>query len=244
MLEQGVLCFSCAETWANITNIGQGDPDEGMFARLPREDSRIAEYEKMYRNNLLKVENGEFVDLKLKTVMRLPAFCFYSLKIRDVECELKEGVQRVSSTLPADIFKDFANGKTKSEIQLLPQGEQPAFIAVYDTEQFKYSIVKALLNLGVKQNDILPHHVTYVDRQNREFISQALQPNELFIKDKAFEYQNETRIVVNSRSHRLKSLDKPLIVQIGDMRNFAKICEGYFTDGIRIDYNIDLIRVD
>lgn len=72
---------------------------------------------------------------------------------------------------------------------------------------------------------------------------ESIQPEELFVKRKEFEYQQEVRILVNTDDTEILSrLERP--IEIGEIHDIASLIEGYLSEGIEIEAKFDVIAVD
>ncbi len=191
--QSGEINFGCAEIYAKPPSDfskGNYDKDEGLFARVSKDNHKyIKEQEDKYKHDLIKIENGKLIDLKLYSVMNIPTFCYYALFADDPEINYSvEQIVNEEATLHKlvipfgnKIINDFSNG--------------PFGIVWFQNNDDFYSSIK--LTLG-RENifSILSKRIEYVDRIDKEWICPDDHPMELFYKDDSFSYQKEKRLII------------------------------------------------
>jgi len=230
MVNQGSIRFSLPQKWVNMDlndgNRGQGDRFEGIFEVINNSnESKHKSLLRKYGNNLSYLAEGVFNYYRLLTTMQNPTYCFYTLKDTHLKgAKPIEGFQDFNIEIPKKLFLDFATDsgirciedwrKTKEE-------EQPVLVVVRNTERFYMSLAQACKDLGIMRSSYLAHNIDYISIQGSEFVCPKNHPQELFYKDISFDYQCETRIVINSRKYRGMERD----INIGPMQEYADIVE-------------------
>jgi hypothetical protein len=194
---KGNIYLSCADFYAyqheTSGNMGQGDKDEGLFARVFKNNIEyIKEQRSRHKSDLLENEHGKFVDLKLKSVINIPVYCFYSVNATSPnvthEDRLfeKSGVYHRSYKvlIPKRVLQDFSNSGTFSVLSFLNHSELSKLIMIAAQKE--------------GSTRMLRDRIHYVDRKDKEWFCPIDQhPGELFFKDIAFNYQSEGRIVLD-----------------------------------------------
>lgn len=246
LVDRGTVMFNCAKAWADIEKKkgkGQGDVYEGVFAVCHHSDiDSILSYNRQY-DDVESECNGKLVYFRRKSVMQMPAFCFFMLKQSLFDCSGKEGIQTISTIIPGTYFQDFADGMQLDQIMLLSEEERPSLVIISDMDKFIEMIKKKLISIGVRESEILVKAIQYEDKHT-PFYNPAGSPKELFLKDKSFSYQAEGRVVVNTRNRLLIDalVQKP--IDIGSLKEFSKQSNTYFEQGILIKMKADVYSVD
>lgn len=235
----GNIYFGCAEYYAYqeiLGNKGQGDKDEGLYARIKNSNFLyIKEQEKLYGEDLITVENGEFLDLKLKSVINMPIYCVYSINANDlgVKCFNEPGetpkirYRTYKFKISKEVFKDFS-------------AEDFGILNFLNHTDLYRRIQKSLRSEGCKH--ILKTRIKYVNRVGKEWICPESHPAELFYKDNSFGYQKEGRIVVTDRKisfiNEELSNKKYRALSIGNVKKIVQ------KDAIKIqDIRVEIPRV-
>ncbi len=190
------IYLGCADRYAYLGscgNKGQGDKNEGIFARVPKNDVKfISDKEKLYKGDLIKCKNGEFIDLKLKSVINMPIYCFYTINAlspgisyQDLEWDGNDsdGFDRIYNIpISEKVLGDFSNSGSFALINFLNHAE-----------------ISNLIESAIRKDGIgktLQNKIHYVNRQNVRWECLDPHPQELFYKDEEFSYQSERRIIV------------------------------------------------
>lgn len=235
----GNIYFGCAEYYAYqelLGNKGQGDKDEGLYARVKKSNlSYIKEQEKLHGEDLVMIENGEFLDMKLKSVINMPIYCVYSINANDlgVKCFDEPGetpkirYRTYKFDVSKEVFGDFS-------------AENFGIMNFLNHTDLYLRVQKSLRSEGCKH--ILKTRIKYVDRVDKEWICAEDHPAELFYKDNSFSYQKEGRIVVTDRkisfiSEKLSN-KKYRALNIGNVKKIVQ------KDAIKIqDIRVEIPRV-
>lgn len=109
-LRNGSACFNTVnfyiEKGLSGGNDEQGDKYEGVFARLLKHDSKVEEMEKLLKDDLEVILDGEYVLLRRKSARTIPVFCIYGLYIEDA---------KILS------IKETSKGKSELKLEIIPQ---------------------------------------------------------------------------------------------------------------------------
>ncbi|MCF8010757.1 MAG: hypothetical protein K9L17_05590 [Clostridiales bacterium] len=240
LVNKGTIMFNNARAWADIEKKkgkGQGDLYEGVFAAChPSDVDSVTFYNKKY-NDVECVSNGKLLYFRRKSVMQMPAFCFFLLKQSLFDCSGKEGKHTLSTYIPGTFFQEFADGLSADE------EKQPSLVLIHDMEEFVKMIKRKLISMGVNESDVLVRCVQYLNK-HIPFYNSAGSPEELFLKDKSFSYQAEGRILVNTTNKLLidKLVRNP--INIGPIKEFSEQSNTDCDQGIFVKMTADVHAVD
>jgi hypothetical protein len=199
-IEMGEICLGCADFYSHpeegTGKRGQYDKDEGIFARIHKDNVlKIKELERLYGNDLVTNPNGDFLDFKLKSVINMPIYCFYSANAsqpdvgssdkRDVS--LIKGVKTFELKINKKVFHDFCDDDFDNFGMMI-------FLCHSVIRERIEDLLKAK-----KCTHVCEHRICYVDRRNKGWCCPEDHPNELFYKDISFSHQKEVRIIVKDR---------------------------------------------
>lgn len=233
-LAEGHVYFSCCGNWANIGKIGcgkgQGDKYECVFAKYLRKNSRkpIQHYKKLFGKDLIVEHEGEYVLLKRKSSLYIPAACFYSLDnasvVRYLPSEEKERIDKIFEDNPSQnkiTVTDFPINLSDDYFKEFNLDSQDIDAAMIQPREF--------LN-KLSEKGILYNKVTYIDMSNeydiwKEQLYQKYGYNlseaqdlhlEMFFKDKSnYEHQCELRLICYDKS--FTSIKQSLIVDLSGL---------------------------
>ena len=229
-IENGSIRFGTPNEWvAYAKKPGmRGDKKEGTLLSIPENQSySVAEINRLYGGDgavIQNHENGKLV-FRNKRHMDLPGFCFYLLKNK-IEDEAVEMEQHVSGKM----FTDFTKEQSTEDISKLAEEDKPAVIMIYRHDVFLERLERVLFNLGVKKDEIYFSQIKYYEIDNGS-ISGYRPLMELFCKDEPYSYQEEGRIIVNTKDIKvLKRLRKP--ISLGNMSDVANLVNWYEPKGI------------
>lgn len=161
----------------------------------------------------------------------MPAFCLYKIKQDIFECPEKTGKQVITGIILGSYFQDFADGKTTSEIALMPKKKRPSIVLIYDFNRFINMIKAKLVSIGIKEENILLYDIDYSDNKKEPFLCLDPSPNELSIKDKTFKHQSEFRIVVNTTNKSEIEMLVGKTIDIGSTKELATKSDIYLYEG-------------
>lgn len=255
LIERGKIQFGMPQSWVEYEEThgkGRGDIFEGTFAICHYEDlEQIKLFAEKYNipdGDINTFRKGARLYYKRKSTMNLPCFCLYILKDTAFNIEPKEGWQNIQTTIPADYFMDFADHKSKSEVDLMDEAEKPAVVVIKNFDAFKERIVNSLLSLGIKQDEILVEPITYYDYEQYgpdgwlDFGQKP--PLELVVKSKAFENQSELRFIVNSSNGEAMDYLRKKPIEVGAIDDIAEWHSGYFSEGLEVSMRVCLEKND
>ncbi len=222
-ISSGNIYLGCAEYYAYqeiLGNKGQGDKDEGLYARVKKSNfSFIKEQRELHGADLIEIANGEFLDLKLKSVINMPVYCFYSINAFDTGVKYfdepgetpKIRYRTYKFTIPKKVFQDFS-------------AENFGIMNFLNHTDLYNRIEKSLKSEGCKH--ILKTRIEYVSRNGIEWVCPENHPAELFYKDDSFSYQKEGRIVATDSAISFineKFSDKKYrVLNIGDVKEIVQ----------------------
>ncbi|NFD96758.1 hypothetical protein EXN37_03100 [Clostridium botulinum] len=248
-LNKGQIKFNTPNSWVKYAfekGEGRGDKLEGTIATFRIDDiEHMIELNKKYKYcfDLKRMIIDKRVYLKRARDMSLLCFCFYVLKQDMFKCPNEEGKHKLTTTIPSSYFKDFMDNLEPCEVEKLDENDKPAVIIIYNYPEFEKRIVRALMKIGLKREEIIIERVLYKDLEKFgrdgwwDFCQKP--PMELAIKDKRFKSQSEARIIINTDDMKIKNkLKKP--IEIGPLRDIACISYKYSCEGMSIELNAEL----
>lgn len=196
-MSSGSIYLGCADYYAHqeikTGNKGQGDVNEGLYARVRKNNSSyINEQERLHGVDLLKIENNEFWELKLRSVINMPVFCFFTINAFDPGVRYfyeRSGSLRVryrtyQFAVPQKVWQDFGS-------------DNFSIMKFLNHTDLSSRIDLSLKAEGCK--DTVKNRMKYVNRENTEWFCDEDHPAELFYKDVSFIHQKEGRIIVTDR---------------------------------------------
>lgn len=195
-LKVGELSFSCPGQYVRIAeregNAEQGDLYEAVFARVKRNDPRVAECEKQFGKDLEIIKYGEYVLLRRKSSLFIPTFCFYSYRGTDLlENVRKPGRQTITHYFDERVFSGF----TKDEVRNVVSMEYMPTSLIIQARPFHEQVVNAARRERISAEI---RHIDYTEFESDEFfIEPTSQREELFYKFPKYSYQKEARIVLH-----------------------------------------------
>lgn len=214
-IRKGSISFSCPGNYIQIAkttkNDEQGDLNEGIFARLKKDDSRIGEMREKLKDDLEIIEDGEYVKLRRWSSYYIPTFCFYSYKIADM---LESDITKVGSQTLNHYFDDrmYSGFGPQSVRNVLSTDNIPAYL-ILQTKPFIQNLNKNLA-LNMIGAEIRP--VNYTEFQKEEFfINPTELREELFYKYPRYSYQKEARVCLVKT--RLNNINDRLNINIDPM---------------------------
>lgn len=234
MLKYGELYFSHPKIWAGLSNKGQGDRYEGVFATLHQNDKEsLKRYKAKYKNDLIIEKENQLLLLKLKSVSNMPTFCYYSLKNKNyiISDTLQEGTIHISGKY----FSDFKYTDSEEDLNEIAYDDRPCFVLIQNPDLFLKNIKLELKSLGVNPNEVFEYNIKYKNIWNKyNYRTKEKHPEELSFKDTYFKYQEETRIVIGNGKSFIHESQKGVCIKIGNMESYAKKIEGYHKDGLKV----------
>jgi hypothetical protein len=249
-IDHGCLKFNTPRSWEEYAEEGRGDVYEGTLAfyskTYPFQGLLKDKYSGAYQYKL-----SERILLKNHRDMNLPCLCFYTAKLSDFVVPSKEGVQKINSEIAGKYFRDFADHMTQEEAEKLAKEDpdkQPAMVVIQDFDKFFIRLKKKLLELGIKEEQILAQQVCYENFDKYGKIGSYMdfnmkRPYELFVKSDKFKHQNELRVIIDTDNpEQLKIFESP--INIGNLSDIAKKSVGYHPAGIIVEGKADIKLTD
>ncbi|MBT2736623.1 hypothetical protein [Bacillus sp. ISL-7] len=228
-LKEGEVSFSCPGQYINIAeqegNSEQGDPYEGVFARLRETDPRIEQCRGKYGEDLEILPDGDFVLLRRKSTYFIPAFCFYSVRPPDLSQNVtRSGWQQIRYDFDERMYSNFSS----NEVNVIPA------TLIIQAQPFHKQIVQAVDREGFR---IEISHINYTLFENEEFyIEPTNQRNELFYKFPKYSYQKEARILLHGLT--MNNIDERYSLNIGPLSDE----DAPLVDGIQmyVEFSVDM----
>lgn len=213
---------------------------------------RIKELSKKYNisndSNIEKYFKDGRIYFKRKSVMNLPAFCLYILRADSLEWPDTVGWDTVKTTIPGEFFRDFADHKTREEINCLSFDKQPSVVVIHDFNAFKERLISCLHTLGIDDSEILIKAVTYYDFFQYGitgwFDLNRTPPLELAVKNSSFSNQSEARFIINSKNQVASDYLRNNAIELGSLSDIATIVDGYFSEGLEFSCKVKMASFD
>ena len=195
-LRNGTVCFSPVGDFirqGQITgNNEQGDKYEGIFARLRRDDSRIAEMANLLKDDLQIIDDGGYFLLRRKSCYTVPVFCIYGGYPEDgrilVRNELPNGDYKTTiAFIPSKRFNNFNTSTSEGN-------NADSWYMGFSIGHMEGAINHELDTNNVKYNF---RKVRYeIPDEGEFFIFPDPDYPELMYKTKHFSYQKESRWIL------------------------------------------------
>ena len=190
-LISGHVSFSCVEnflkSYKKDGNVVRGDIFEGIFAHLPRTDTRVQKAILELGSDLELIDDGDYVYLRRYSVKKIPVFCIYMI---DGETLVKNidsaGVHDVEIVFDSRLVKGFSKCDSYNE------DEHINILSIYP-EQFITPIFSYCLEQDIK---IKRDKVIYKNIHGDYYIEPTDKYDELFVKDICYDYQQEERMIL------------------------------------------------
>lgn len=235
---KGELSFSCAGLFveqATITkNDIQGDCFEAVFARLKRDDPRIAMMQSCLGSDLETISDNEYVLLRRKSAMLKPIFCIYCYKAKDALSDCGEkihlGINTVTHEFDPNMFSGFSVDDWKSNV--IADDRRPAMLILQPVP----FIAKVIFAININKLSYIMRDVDYETRAAETFfIPPTNNYDELFYKRAKYSYQHERRVCLIGKTFRSYHERYPLKMQTLNKGEFAETQEKLL---MKLDVNI------
>ena len=237
-IEKGQIKFNTPQNWVNYSKThqeGRGDYFEGaVVCGCVDEIDKIVEFYKNVpqfkdRHLIAELKDNRKI-YRDKQSMQLPCFCFYLVKVGDLE---HSNNNELTYTIPRSYIKDFVDHMSDEEIAKLEPDRKPAIITISNFGEFKKRMCQKLKKIGVEEQEVIISEVAYRPDGDCFIHSNIEYPRELFIKNNRFSNQKEVRIIINTKNKEvLKILENP--IEIGCLEDIAYMYEGYFPEGLKV----------
>lgn len=198
-LSNGKMFFSCAGNYVFIGTHGgndeQGDKEEGIFARLYREDSRVDECYQKFGKDLEIINDGDYIKLRRRSSLYYPIFCLYAYTVNDIllRDDIRKGTHKYEYRFNDKIFNAF----TELKMCCLKEDYLPT-ICVFQPKPFIDNMKYSLFAKGINNYEM--RTIDYKVKDNDQyFINPDERRSELFYKNPRYEYQHETRLCLLDR---------------------------------------------
>lgn len=220
-LIKGNINFSCCGKYVQEAIIDkneiQGDAYEAIFARLKETDPRLQQLRMKYCDDLEEINVGEYVLLRRKSALKIPVFCLYGYKAKDLieDNEIKRsGIQLLQQTIDMRMFEGFSNKFSMNNVLSEDERFQALIIdpkgfrkrleegidlinkipeTTIDNEIFVSASCNKNMHFEMKS-------VNYSLFQKETFILNVTDKyEELFYKMPEYSYQREARMCITNR---------------------------------------------
>ncbi|MED4063169.1 hypothetical protein [Priestia megaterium] len=239
LIKEGNINFSCPGNYIDIAkrtgNNEQGDVDEGVFARLKKDDPKIGKAAKKLKDDLEIIdEHNGYVKLRRRSSYFIPTFCFYSYRGSDLLNSSQDfsGYQQIPHWFDDRMYKSFGQFLIRN---VLNNDSYPASLMIH-VKPFKLRLQLAMCRQGI---NFKMGNVNYTEFEKDEFyIEPDEKRSELFYKFPQYSYQKEARICLYDRP--FKNIYSRLSVNIGSLEeeDFSlNTKEIYFSIGANIIKN-------
>ncbi|MFR0778768.1 MAG: hypothetical protein ACLSH8_04090 [Zhenhengia sp.] len=234
-IKTGAIQFSYPDRWVNLDE-GRGDYREGVYAFIQFDDVANAYRLGTKFNDVERFTKNGVVHCRRRSVMKLPTYCLYSFKAEQFAYPNKAGLHPVEASITDSYFKDFHFSNSNDPMKS---------VIIHKPDAFFDALKTSLINLGVKEEEILIQEVNYRPLDFDSYSSKGYtwlevpepSPYELFSKDSnRFKIQEELRIVINTSDPRIihRLTDYPNPIFLGDMSSYSQSLEDYPLDGLVI----------
>ncbi|GAU80023.1 hypothetical protein [Fusibacter sp. 3D3] len=218
LYSKGEIKFSTAKKWIDDEKKyghGKGDQFEAIFASTFSYDktSNIA-YKNMY-SDVETERSGNFIHYRKRSTLLSPATSFYLVDNQNCTCN------NVKHVISENYFKDFSNENQK--INLIDKTWKSTIYIRY-IHEFEKRVLKALVNIGIKEKDVIFSKIHYDARiRDVNYITMKQPPAELFLKDCSLQHQNEWRIVINTHDPDILNYLECTPIRVGSISDISKI---------------------
>lgn len=200
-LYKGSICFSLVDSFIkqgeSTDNREQGDPFEGVFARIERNDERINIDKQRLGEDLEIIEDGKYVMLRRKSARSIPVFCAYGIYSDDIKIisrtEREDGYYDLKCRvdISSKMYSKFLSNKDDTWGFYSSSGHFCTALD-YELESKNIAYRKARINYSLK-------------REPTFYIEPTDDYRELDYKLPQYEYQSEFRYILY-KSHRVDRL--------------------------------------
>jgi len=251
-ITKGQIKLNTPRSWVEYAQKhgdGRGDMLEGTFAAMNSADllhlKQIYDRYSINGDTVLPMTLDGVTYFKRASSINLPAYCMYAIKNSLLPCP-GAGWHDVEFSLGASYFRDFTDNMPKTEYDALPENEKQSLVVINDFAEFKTKLIRALMNLGAKENEIICEIVKYQNIKPLNFAGgydmQIESPGELFRKDIRYKEQNELRFVVNTHDPDTLRRITESTIEIGSLEGIATETMGYPYDGVTIQERIHVVQ--
>lgn len=201
-LVDGNVNFSCAGNFINQAiktgNVIQGDPYEGVFARLKVSDPRISDMiEKLGDDLEILTDTQQYVMLRRKSAKLKPIFCLYGYKNADAlnDCtNPKIGNNYIKHIFHDEMYSGFSNSLLAYNV--ISDAYRFTQVSFVKPSAFvnRIKIALAIKGIGYKMDN-----VNYTEfEKDTFFIEPTSSYRELFYKFPRYKHQHECRICLKN----------------------------------------------
>ena len=197
-LRDGELSFAALGyyiyTAQKYGNKDQGDENEGVFARLKKDDGRIQEaYDYLGKDLEVIQDEEDYVKLRRSSSRYIPTFCIYGLTVGDINSSssiTSGGIQTIPHYYDDRMFSGFTESFAARNMM-----SEDAILSHFlvGAEVFKNRLLAALVHKGI---GFKARQINYTKYSEGEFYIDPVgdKREELFYKFPYYSYQKEIRI--------------------------------------------------
>lgn len=192
----GELSFSCIGAFITQAirtgNDIQGDKFEGVFARLKKDDERIAQLRLELGHDLEEIIDGSYILLRRKSAKFKPVFCFYGYTAEDaiLDGNIKHtGITTIRHDFDSRMFSGFADS---IKVRNVISDSHRFTIVIIQPKPFVDRVKIAMFNNGLGYTMKKVNYDLF--KSETFFLEPTNSYEELFYKFSQYEYQHETRI--------------------------------------------------
>jgi tetratricopeptide (TPR) repeat protein len=229
---EGNLYFGTSRDWINIEKKGQGDILEGVYKAV-KTGTVSEEISKLKTDSQIDYfDSNGYTFFRRKEVLNLRCLCIYGLHSNSFEKHIgPDGRAHYNASIPKSYFRDFSDCCDREDYKKIDTLEQPVVVFITNVREFMSRIYSALINIGLKEEEIIISPVTYLDLYTERNIT-VKSPAELLFKDSSFRNQSEVRIIINSKNEVFQEYIKKHnnTISIGPLKDITEINDYYFND--------------
>ena len=232
-IKEGAMRFAYPSEW-KPDGTSRGDDLEGIYASMKPFNTECDRFLKSLRKRVQRIKIKGTYFYRSDGVMSCRAYCMYGLNDNNMHLNDKRSQDHLfhrTGEVPKEYFHRLFPQWTKEEYQLLDNDEKPVVLMI-NPVVFRDRVKKTLLELGVREKEILFKPVIYFDYFDKPFYTEKCF-DELFSKHTDYEEQSEIRIVVKTGRKEVKELfDKNNgVIKLGPIdSSVATMSDLYFDD--------------
>lgn len=240
--------FSCPQKWIDAGrngNKGQGDVDEGLYARIKKTSAEKLKNIRDKYPELIEYENNKYIDFKLKRALFYPTLCYYTVLANSNSVKILEPNilhrDKYLCTMEIDIEHQFFKDFTANSI------EEYGMLQFIDHESFILDLINGINKQGF--HCIEAKKIEYVDRKNKEWIGEGNPENAIFYKGIEYAHQEEFRVVIKDAEASLyekynSGNNACLIIKAENQNNNCYLYKLNGKNGLKIKYSFRKIPID
>ncbi len=232
-IERGSMKFTCPSVWCEPDGTSRGDIFEGVYASQRGLDPEMDKFLKNLRNDVFTIVESGYTYYKSKEILSYRAHCLYGLNSNNMHMQdMRSQDHRFhqAGRVTKEYFHNLFPQVRSETIEKLEENNRPAVLLIRP-DAFVAFVKNRLLDIGVKEKEIIIGSVSYMDYHKKPFII-GKDPEELFSKHIEYQEQSEIRIVIDTRRKEVRDLfGEDGIIELGAVdASVATISDFYFED--------------